>query len=95
MIGRGALGKPWLFQEIKNYYLNKDESIDKLQIMLEHYELALKNSRHDDQLHAIREMRSHFTYYSKGIRGGSQLREKINHTVDPDEIYKLINTLEF
>jgi len=95
MIGRGALGKPWIFQEIKNHFLNQDKHINKLQIVLEHYELALKNSKSDDKLHAVREMRSHFTHYSKGIRGGAQLRDEINHTNDPDTIYKIINKLEF
>ena len=95
MIGRGALGKPWIFQEIKDIITQKETPLDKLQIVLEHYKLALKNSNPDDLLHAIREMRSHFTYYSKGIRGGSQLRNEINHTTDSEEIYTIINKLEF
>lgn len=95
MIGRGALGKPWIFQEIKDYYLKENTTINKLQIVLEHYKLALKNSDNNDQLHAVREMRSHFTYYSKGLRGGSRLREQMNHTLNPDEIYNIINQLEF
>lgn len=95
MIGRGALGKPWIFQEIKDYYQGHVSEIDKLAIVLNHYKLALRNTKKENQLHAVREMRSHFTYYSKGLRGGSQLRDKINHTSDPDEIYKIIKELNF
>lgn len=95
MIGRGALGKPWLFQEIKNFYQGTNSNIDKLSIVLNHYKLALNNKKEDAQLHAIREMRSHFTYYSKGIRGSSSLRDKINHTSEPEEIYSIINELNY
>ncbi len=95
MIGRGALGRPWLFQDIKNFFLGKAEEVDKKQIILEHYELALSKSDPEAQLHAIREMRSHFTYYTKGIRGGSQFRDKMNHTLDPNTIDNLINELDF
>jgi nifR3 family TIM-barrel protein len=95
MIGRGALGKPWLFQEIKNFYNGYNVEIDKQKVVLDHYELALDKNNEEAQLHAIREMRSHFTYYTKGLRGGSQLRDKINHTVDSNMIYELINKLDF
>lgn len=95
MIGRGALGKPWVFQEIKDYYQGKISHIDRHKIILAHYNLTLKNAGPDKQEHAILEMRSHFNYYSKGLRGGSQLRDKINHTKDPAEIFDIINELNF
>lgn len=95
MIGRGALGKPWLFQEIKNFYQGSVQQIDKKQIVIEHFELVLNSSSPETQMHAIREMRSHFTYYTKGVRGGAQFREKINHTLDPKLIFELIAELDF
>lgn len=94
MIGRGALGKPWIFNDIKEKINHSYQKIDKKEIILEHYELALANAKNGDYLHAIREMRSHFSYYSKGIRGGSQLREEINHTTDPEKVFNILEKLE-
>ena len=88
MIGRGALGCPWIFQNI-NHFLKCGEPLEELSyteridICLEHYQLALQLL---PGKRAIREMRKHISWYLKGMHGSSQARQDIFHMEDPEEV---------
>jgi tRNA-dihydrouridine synthase len=41
------------------------------------------------------EMRAHFCFYTRGIPGGSKVRDLINHTEDEQEIMQAIDSLFF
>lgn len=94
MIGRGVLGRPWLFSRIKKYLLTGDSEMitykRMFEILVNHFELCIKYKGRD---RAIREMKAHLCYYTKGIRYGSKIREMINRSKNYDEIRKLIETL--
>lgn len=80
MIGRGALGNPWIFRRI-NAYLNEcrvlpDVSInEKMVVMLKHIQKIIE---YKGKYTAMREARHHAAYYTKGIRGGAALRKEIS-----------------
>lgn len=80
MIGRGALGNPWIFRRI-NAYLNEcrvlpDVSInEKMVVMLKHIKKIIE---YKGEYTAMREARHHAAYYTKGIRGGAALRKEIS-----------------
>lgn len=82
MIGRAALGNPWVFREI-NAYLNGEEEIARptitevVQLMLSHlHELVdLKGEKV-----GVLEMRSHGPWYLKGIDNASHLRKALVRT---------------
>lgn len=80
MIGRGALGNPWIFKRI-NAYLNEcrvlpDVSInEKMVVMLKHIQKIIE---YKGEYTAMREARHHAAYYTKGIRGGAALRKEIS-----------------
>ena len=80
MIGRGALGNPWIFRRI-NAYLNEcrvlpDVSInEKMVVMLKHIQKIIE---YKGEYTAMREARPHAAYYTKGIRGGAALRKEIS-----------------
>ena len=79
MIGRAAIGKPWIFEEIINYLSEKEQRVisndEKLSIILEHIKLAVEEK---GEKIAIKEMRKHLAYYIRNRKDASKLREKIN-----------------
>ncbi len=86
MVGRGALGRPWVFAEI-NAYLNHESIlpeppvIQRMSIMLKHIE---KICEYKGEYVGIREARKHAAWYTKGIYGAANYRARIG----------LINSIE-
>lgn len=91
MIGRGALGNPWIFRRI-NAYLNEcrvlpDVSInEKMVVMLKHIQKIIE---YKGEYTAMREARHHAAYYTKGIRGGAALRKEISTFEHFEQLEKL------
>ena len=80
MVGRGALGKPWLFQQISAYMKNEviipDPPVSqRMLIMLRHIE-NICNERGIKV--GIREARKHALWYTKGLRGSTEYRRQIS-----------------
>ena len=80
MIGRAALGNPWMLYRTV-HYLTHGELLpeptlqEKIEIALLHMDrlIALKG---EDV--AIREMRKHASWYVKGMRGASRIKDEVN-----------------
>lgn len=93
MVGRAAMGNPFVFREINEYLKNgtilPPVSIkERLNIMLKHIELMLK---YKDPHNAIMESRKHTAWYLKGMRGAAKLRKmcgEINSFEDILAIYE-------
>lgn len=89
MIGRGTLGKPWIFKQVADYLTNGvydtnfPDLNSKLDIMLEHLELEVKEKGEDV---GVKEMRKHFAYYVKNLRQASSIREQINRLYTKKEV---------
>ncbi len=87
MIGRGAIGNPWIFKQIIDYLNNnKTETItnkEKLNIILEHINLQIQYLGENT---GIKELRKHMAYYLKGLNGASAIRQKINQIETKNEL---------
>ena len=96
MIGRGAIGNPWIFKQIKEY-LNSGEIIDeptileKSNIALEHLDLSIKWK--GEKL-GILEMRRHYTNYFRGIPQIKQYRSRLVQSTNYLELVELIHEIK-
>lgn len=86
MIGRGALGRPWVFSQV-NAYLNHEVILpeppvtEKMRVMLKHIETLCL---YKGERVGIREARKHAAWYTKGLHGAANYRARIG----------LINSIE-
>lgn len=93
MIGRGALGNPWIFQKL-NAYLSECRVLpevginEKMIVMLKHIQKIID---YKGEYTALREARHHAAYYTKGLRGGAAFRREIGQL----ETYEQLQELAF
>ncbi len=80
MIGRGAVGAPWIFHQLRS----GEEDIDfalKHKIIMEHFDRMIEFYG----AHGVPMFRKHTHTYSKGYRGASTLRNQVNSINDIQE----------
>ncbi|MBL4818374.1 MAG: tRNA dihydrouridine synthase DusB [Deltaproteobacteria bacterium] len=83
MIGRGALGNPWIFRELAGGL--KATPQEKCQIVLRHFEEHL-------EINLLKAFRSHLAWYSKGIQNSGAFREKIMRLDQKEAVKEAIST---
>ena len=76
MVGRGALGAPWIFDNINSYLYNGLEPKQphlqyRVEVMLKHIALMCK---YKGEYTAMREARKHTSWYTKGMPEAAKLR---------------------
>ena len=87
MIGRGAIGSPWVFAEVRAALEGKTiPEIDRRAVIRHHIELAFRYK----PLLAGRELRTHMAQYMKGFRGAAALRDRISHAETKEEYLELL-----
>lgn len=100
MIGRAALGNPWMIYRTVHYLetgelLPEPSPREKIDVCMTHLDrlIDLKGEKV-----AIQEMRKHAAWYLKGMRGNAQIREQINHLQTRKEmeavLYQYVEQLE-
>ncbi len=92
MIGRGALGNPFIFREINEYLKTgikpRQPSYEEmLDTALRHMELLID---YKGEYTAVREMRSHLSWYIKGLKGAASARTEINRAENPAEMKEIL-----
>lgn len=91
MIGRGALGNPWIFKEINAYFACKEfkrpSKEEIYNMIVDQYERLLKLK--GERL-ALLEMRSHVGWYLKGMQGSAQIKNKANQALSFEEVKKIL-----
>ena len=95
MIGRGALGNPWIFREALAAWRGEEIPLqpskdEKKAMMISHLEdlTELKG-----EYAAVREMRKHVGWYLKGVPGAAAFRGMVNNITDSNELIKAIKSI--
>lgn len=92
MIGRAAIGYPWIFNEIKHYlatgeHLPPPTLKQRMDACIKHFDFSLdwKGERQ-----GVLEMRRHYANYFKGLFNFKPFRTRLVETLDPKEVYMIL-----
>jgi nifR3 family TIM-barrel protein len=76
MVGRGALGNPWIFRSLAaGKELPHPTAAERMAVILAHLKEHVEFV--GQQLTAVRQFRQHLIWYSKGLRGGAAFRDAL------------------
>ena len=92
MIARGAQGNPWIFRAIRDLTARGFQPVspERKEIyttLKRHLELAV---RFKGEAIAVKEMRKHAAWYTKGLPGSAEVRHRINQTATADALIHLL-----
>jgi tRNA-dihydrouridine synthase B len=85
MIGRGAYGRPWFLDQVRQFLATGRRAPDpalgeQRDVLLEHYEALLGHYGIDV---GVRVARKHVGWYSRGLARSAEFRAEVNHLDDP------------
>ena len=91
MIGRGSLGRPWLFRQVNEYlstgvYAPAPGISERMDMMLDH---AKRICMLRGEKNGMFDMRKHALWYTKGIRGSNKLRNQFSNVKTLAELNEL------
>jgi len=92
IVGRGCLGRPWLFRDLADVFdgrapQNPPDFGGVVDVMIEHARLLAAWLGEEG---AMRAFRKHSSWYTKGFRGGAPLRERLMHVTRVDELAEIL-----
>ncbi len=94
MIARGAMGNPWIFREAVALWEGRTPPSvsrqEKRQAAGKHFDRLVADK---GEYAAVREMRKHVGWYTKGMSGASKLRGRVNTITDAKELRSVIASL--
>ena len=93
MIGRAALGNPWIFKEINEYLekgliISKPSISEKIDMIYKH--ITYLREIKPEKLVCL-EMRNHIGWYLKGMKNSSEIKNKIYQTSSINDIILILN----
>jgi len=91
MVGRGGYGNPWLLREILAAQEGKTSPAPTLaerrQVALRHLQLFIDTF---GAAKAVRDMRKHLSWYSRGLAGAAAFRSRLNRTQNLEELCQAV-----
>lgn len=91
MVGRGALGRPWLFSQINAYLehgrvLPEPPVSEKMRVMLKHIETLCE---YKGDYVGMREARKHAGWYTKGLHGAAKYRQELGTIESMEQLQEI------
>jgi len=94
MFARGAMGNPFIFSEAKQLLetgrYTETGTEERMRTGFRELSLLVQSIGEE---HACREMRKRFCAYTKGIRGGAELRLQLVHASTADDYHRILDTV--
>ena len=87
MIGRAAIGNPWIFKSVAEGQEYVPSNKERLEVIIEHLKLA---TQYDREEVAIPKMRKHIAYYLKGLKNSSYAKDLINKEMTFDGVKSIL-----
>jgi nifR3 family TIM-barrel protein len=96
IVGRGCLGRPWLFRDLVSVFDGREPENPPLlggivEIMLEHATLL---SNWFGERMAMRSFRRHSTWYTKGFRGSAELRQRLMQIATLSDLRQALSNID-
>jgi len=96
MIGRGAIGRPWLFKEVKHFLetgelLPQPTVADVVEILREQMRLNLEWK--DNERTGILMLRRHFAKYFPGLQNFRELKIELLRAENSTEVNRILNKI--
>ena len=97
MIGRAALGNPWIFLKIKELIQGKSGKClsmdDRLNVIKDHYQNTIKNAANGEKQSAHRTFKAHLLKYFSGYKGIQYLRKMLSDLDTEEKLFSAVNLL--
>lgn len=95
VVARGAMGNPWIFNQIDRKLKGEPDLIitpqERIEMCIRHYELAIK---YDGEFKAVREMRKHASWYIKGLPGCIEVKNSMNTLSSSEEVLEVLRSFK-
>lgn len=96
MIGRAAIGNPWIFQEVRQYVTGNSfippTFQERIEVCLQHLKSA---AVHKGEISAVLEMRRHYAGYFKAIPHFKETKIKLMQVLSVTECEEILRSKEF
>jgi tRNA-dihydrouridine synthase B len=95
MIGRAAIGYPWIFNEIKEYLASGEHRLppdisERVRVTRKHFDFSIRWK--GDKV-GVFEMRRHYASYFKGLPDFKPFRSRLVEANDPESVYAILDEI--
>jgi tRNA-dihydrouridine synthase B len=92
MIGRGSYGRPWVLGQVMEWFRSgrcvADPTLDEQYTLIaSHYEAMLEHYGNET---GVNMMRKHIGWYTRGLHGSAEFRNKANQIADPKQVKAML-----
>ena len=92
MIGRGSYGRPWLLGQVMEWFRSgrrvPDPTLDEQYTLIAaHYEAMLEHYGNET---GVNMMRKHVGWYTRGLHGSAEFRNRANQIADPNQVKAML-----
>ena len=94
MVGRGAMGNPWIFRDLRNALEGRDPEPaptgrERTAMMIRHLDMLIQLK---GETTGVREFRKFVVSYTKGLRGSARVRREVNYADTAERMKEILES---